>query len=116
MLRGLLDRGLEGVRLVISDDHESIKSAVAGELPGVEWQRYVVDFERNVLTSVPAGAMGEVAEDLKAFFKVKRSKTARALAEGFVERWKPVGTTPDPSFRAILSGVGEDVDLETVLY
>jgi putative transposase len=85
LLRGLLDRGLEGVRLVISDDHEGIKSAVAGELPGVEWQRCVVHFERNVLSSVPAGAMGEVAEDLKAIFKLRRQRTAQALAEEFVE-------------------------------
>jgi putative transposase len=85
LLRGLLDRGLKGVRLVISDDHEGIKSAVAGELPGVEWQRCVVHFERNVLSSVPAGAMGEVAEDLKAIFKVRRQGTAQALAEEFVE-------------------------------
>jgi len=85
LLRGLLDRGLEGVRLVISDDHEGIKSAVAGELPGVEWQRCMVHFERNVLSSVPAGAMGEVAEDLKAIFKVRRQRTAQALAEEFVE-------------------------------
>jgi len=85
LLRGLLDRGLEGVRLVISDDHEGIKSAVAGELPGVEWQRCVVHFERNVLSSVPAGAMGEVTEDLKAIFKVRRQRTAQALAEEFVE-------------------------------
>jgi putative transposase len=85
LLRGLLDRGLEGVRLVISDDHEGIKSAVAGELPGVEWQRCVVHFERNVLSSVPAKAMGEVAEDLKAIFKVRRQRTAQALAEEFVE-------------------------------
>jgi len=34
LLRGLLDRGLCGVCLVISDDHEGIKIAVAGELPG----------------------------------------------------------------------------------
>ena len=85
LLRGLVDRGLKGVRLVISDDHEGIKSAVAGELPGVEWQRCVVHFERNVLSSVPAGAMGEVAEDLKAIFKVRRQRTAQALAEEFVE-------------------------------
>jgi putative transposase len=85
LLRGLVDRGLNGVRLVISDDHEGIKSAVAGELPGVEWQRCVVHFERNVLSSVPAGAMGEVAEDLKAIFKVRRQRTAQALAEEFVE-------------------------------
>jgi putative transposase len=70
---------------VVSDDHEGIKAAVAGELPGVEWQRCEVHFERNVLSSVPASEMSEVAEDLKAVFKVRREKTARALAEEFVE-------------------------------
>jgi putative transposase len=83
LLRGLLDRGLKGVRLVASDDHEGIKAAVAGELPGVEWQRCVVHFMRNVLSHVPASAMSEVAEDLKAIFKVRREKSARALAEEF---------------------------------
>jgi putative transposase len=34
LLRGLTDRGPRGVRLVVSDDHEGIKAAVAGELPG----------------------------------------------------------------------------------
>jgi putative transposase len=73
------------VRLVVSDDHEGIKAAVAGELPGTEWQRCVVHFERNVLAHVPASEMSEVAEDLKAIFKVRREKTARELAKGFVE-------------------------------
>jgi transposase-like protein len=85
LLRGLLDRGLKGVKLVISDDHEGIKTAVAGELPGVGWQRCVVHFERNVLSHVPASSMAEVAQDLKAVFKVRREKTARALAEEFAE-------------------------------
>ena len=85
LLRGLIDRGLWGVRLVISDDHEGIKTAVAGELPGVKWQRCVVHFERNVLSYVPASSMAEVAQDIKAVFKVRREKTARALAEEFVD-------------------------------
>jgi putative transposase len=85
LLRGLIDRGLRGVRLVISDDHEGIKAAVAGELPGVGWQRCVVHFERNVLSHVPSSSMAEVAQDLKAVFKVRREKTAKALAEEFVE-------------------------------
>ena len=42
MLRGLVDRGLSGVKLVVSEDHEGIKTAVFGELPGVDWQRCVV--------------------------------------------------------------------------
>jgi putative transposase len=85
LLRGLIDRGLSGVRLVISDDHEGIKAAVSGELPGAEWQRCAVHFERNVLSHVPASETGEVAEDLKAIFKVRREKSALALAEEFVE-------------------------------
>jgi putative transposase len=85
LLRGLIDRGLRGVRLVISDDHEGIKVAVSGELPGAQWQRCAVHFERNVLSHVPQGEMSGVAEDLKAVFKVRREKTAKALAEEFVE-------------------------------
>ena len=88
LLRALIDRGLRGVRLVVSDDHEGIKAAVAGELPGVQWQRCVVHFERNVLSHVPASEMNEVAEDLKAIFKVRRQMTARALAEEFVELYE----------------------------
>jgi putative transposase len=81
LLRGLIDRGLSGVRLVVSDDPEGIKAAVAGELPGAEWQRCTVHFERNVLSHVPPDSMAEVAQDPKASFKVRREKTAEALAE-----------------------------------
>jgi putative transposase len=88
LLRGLLDRGLKGVRLVVSDDHEGIKAAVAGELAGVDWQRCVVHFERNVLAHVPSSSMAEVAQDLKAIFKVRRRKTAEALAEEFVSLYE----------------------------
>jgi putative transposase len=45
----------------------------------------MVHFERNVLSHVPQGEMSGVAEDLKAVFKVRREKTAKALAEEFVE-------------------------------
>jgi putative transposase len=85
MLGGLVDRGLSGVQLVVSDDHEGIKAAVFSELPGAGWQRCVVHFERNILSHVPASEMSEVADDLKAIFKVRREKTARALAEEFAE-------------------------------
>ncbi len=54
LLRGLLDRGLKGVRLVVSDDHEGIRAAISGELPGAQWQRCVIHFQRNVLAHVPA--------------------------------------------------------------
>jgi len=36
-----------------------------GELPGVDWQRCVVHFERNVLSHVPTSSMSEVAQKSK---------------------------------------------------
>jgi transposase-like protein len=88
LFRGLLERGLSGVQLVVSDDHEAIKQAVATELPEALWQRCVVHFERNILSHVPARDMKEVVEDLKVIFKAKRVSTARALAEDFAAHYR----------------------------
>ena len=73
---------------MVSDDHEGIKAAVAGELAGVDWQLCVVHFERNVLAHVPRSSMAEAAQDLKAIFKVRRRKTAEALVEEFVSLYE----------------------------
>lgn len=88
VLKDLLERGLKGVRLVISDDHEAIKKATAVELPQARWQRCVVHFERNILAHVPQSEARAVAADLKAVFKVHRQETARTLAEDFAERYR----------------------------
>jgi putative transposase len=87
VLRDYIDRGLSGVRLMISDadDHEGIRRALAGELPGMESRRCVVHFARNVLAYVPASSMAEVAEDLNPIFRVRRKKAARALVQEVVE-------------------------------
>jgi putative transposase len=87
VLRDYIDRGLSGVRLMISDadDHEGIRRALAGELPGMESRRCVVHFARNVLAYVPASSMAEVAEDLNRIFRVRRKKAARALVQEVLE-------------------------------
>ena len=48
----------------------------------------MVHFERNVLSHVPGPSMAEVAEDLKAILKVRRRKTAEALAEEFISLYE----------------------------
>jgi len=78
LLKGLIERGLHGVRLAISDDHPSIRQAVVAELPGARWQRCVVHFERNVLAHVPQSERKVVAEDLREVFSVKRWGTAES--------------------------------------
>jgi transposase-like protein len=46
-LRSLVARGLSGVRLVTSDSHRGLKSAVAAVLVRASWQRCRVHFMRN---------------------------------------------------------------------
>jgi len=83
-----MERGLHEVKLVISNDHPSIRQAVMAELPGARWQRCVVRFERNVLAHMPNSERKEVVEDLREVFAVKRRSTAESLAQAFVERYR----------------------------
>jgi putative transposase len=67
-LRSLRARGLFGVKLVISDAHEGLKSAIAGVLLGAAWQRCRVHFMRNVLARVPRGSAEMVAAAVRTIF------------------------------------------------
>ncbi|MFN3369581.1 MAG: transposase [Thermus sp.] len=87
LLKGLLQRGLQGVRLVISDDHPSIRQAVLAELSGARGQRCVMHFARNVLAHVPQWEREVAAEELQEVFVAKRRSTAQSLAQEFVERY-----------------------------
>src|SRR5689334_20795776 len=55
-LRGLVKRGLKGVKLVISDAHEGLKRAVA-EVLGASWQRCRVHTIRTQSTVRPPGSL-----------------------------------------------------------
>jgi transposase-like protein len=67
-LRGLVARGLKEVKLVISDDHQGLKKAIAAVLPGAAWQRCRVHFLRNLLTRVPKSAQTMVATLVRSIF------------------------------------------------
>jgi putative transposase len=60
-LRGLVARGLAGVKLVISDAHQGLVDAVASVLDGASWQRCRTHFRRNLLAAVPRHAQPMVA-------------------------------------------------------
>ncbi len=52
LFRSLKRRGLRGVELVVSDDHEGLKAAVAHHFQGTRWQRCQVHYARNLLGMV----------------------------------------------------------------
>ena len=67
-LKDLVERGLAGVQLVISDDHKGLLSALETLLPGTSWQRCRTHFMRNLLCRVPKSAQPFVATMVRTIF------------------------------------------------
>jgi putative transposase len=80
-LRGLVARGLSGVKLVTSDAHSGLKAAIAAELPGCCWQRCRTHFMRNLLSKVPKSAQGLVATLVRSIFAQPTNKEVWAQHE-----------------------------------
>lgn len=85
-LRGLVARGLAGVKLIVSDDHRGLKSALASELPGTAWQRCRTHFMRNLLTKVPKSAQDLVASLVRSIFAQPDAKEVWAQHGRVVEQ------------------------------
>ena len=87
LLRLLADRGLTGVRLVISDDHAGLKAAVRTWFPEADHQRCTVHVQRNVIAKVPRRLQKRIAGEVGFVFKAASKKQARERLEEFDARW-----------------------------
>jgi transposase-like protein len=83
-LRQLKQRGLQGVRLAISDKCLGLVEALGEVFPEASWQRCVVHWYRNVFTVVPRGHVKEVAAMLKAIHAQEDRAAATKKAEEVV--------------------------------
>ncbi len=83
-LRHLVDRGLSGVRLIISDACRGLVESVAEYLPEARWQRCMVHFYRNVFGHVPSGKLREVSHMLKAIHAQESRQAAQEKAEAVI--------------------------------
>jgi putative transposase len=80
-LRGLRDRGLAGVQLVISDSHRGLIAAIDTVLTGAAWQRCRVHFMRNALARVSKGQAEMVAAAIRTIFAQPTADTVREAVE-----------------------------------
>lgn len=85
--KSLKERGLHGVRLVVSDAHGGLKAAVRKVLKA-EWQRCKVHFYRNVLVHVSKRSQAEVSEAMKAVFVQRDEKSAKTKAADVVRQFQ----------------------------
>lgn len=103
-LRGLKRRGLAGVKLCITDQHEGLKAAVARVL-GVPWQRCTVHFTRDMQAHVRRDQRGLVAAALREIFQADDGAQARDRVTSVLERLAPTA----PKVCELLEAAEEDL-------
>jgi putative transposase len=80
-LRGLCDRGLSGVKLVITDAHGGLVKALGTVLVGASWQRCKVHFTRNVTAHAPEAYKKKLAGDLQGIYNQPNAEAALVAYE-----------------------------------
>jgi len=87
LLEQLVDRGLTGVALVISDAHKGLLAAARTWLPEADYQRCTVHLTRNVTAKIPKRLQKRVAREVSNIFKAKGKVDATARLKEFESRW-----------------------------
>ncbi len=105
-LKGLVKRGLKGIKLVISDAHDGLRHAITRVL-GATWQRCRVHWMRNALAHVPKGQHTMVAAAIRQAFLQADAEAAhqtwRHVADQLRPRWPKLAALMDDSEHDVLA-------------
>ena len=89
-MQSLTQRGLSGVKYIVSDDHAGLKAARAAVFPSVPWQRCQFHLQHNAQAYVPRLDLREgVARTIRAVFTAVDRDSANALLARAVDLWRP---------------------------
>jgi putative transposase len=88
-LTSLTDRGLAGVRLVISDAHAGLVKAIRRCFQGAAWQRCRVHAMRNLLSAANHRHRQVIAALIRTIFVQPDNTTATAQLRAVVEQLRP---------------------------
>jgi putative transposase len=87
-LKSLKDRGLNGMKLVISDDHEGLGAARRAVFGSIPWQRCQFHLQQNAGAYLPKQHMRlEVAADIRSMFNAPDRKTAEELLQAAIQKY-----------------------------
>jgi transposase-like protein len=88
-VRSLVQRGLHGVRLVISDDHAGLVKAIREQLLDSGWQRCRVHLTRNAQDLVPRSARSMIASAIRTVFEQPDERAAREQLDRVIDGLRP---------------------------
>ena len=103
-LRALKRRGLDGVRLCVSDAHEGLKKAIARVL-GCPWQRCTVHFVRDMHQHCRPSQRALVSAALREVFNADSYDQARERVGAVIEQLAPTA----PKVAELLAEAEEDL-------
>jgi transposase-like protein len=105
-LRSLKDRGLDGVKLVISDAHKGLRNAIDTVMCAT-WQRCRVHFMRNALAHVPKNQHQMVASIIRTAFdqptQGEASTQWRGVADQLRGKFRKLGELMDSAEEEVLA-------------
>jgi transposase-like protein len=88
-LKSLVERGLSGVQMIVSDDHMGLKAAREAVFGSIPWQRCQCHLQRNAFSYVPKQEMkATVASELRSIFQSSDRQSAETLLKGMVVRYQ----------------------------
>jgi putative transposase len=85
----LVERGLHGMTLIVSDAHAGLKAARKAIFPSVPWQRCQFHLQQNAQAYVPKKSMKKaVAETLRAIFQAENREEADRLLKMGIAKYR----------------------------
>jgi len=88
-LSSMRDRGLSGVRYVVSDDHTGLRAALEEVFSGVTVQRCQCHLQRNAFAYIPRVKWrAEVAADIRNIWNAPNREEAEVRLKKYVLKWR----------------------------
>lgn len=88
-LEQLLQRGLKGVEMIISDDHAGLKAALRATLPSAPWQRCTFHLAQNAQHYVPNMSMrSEIAQAVRDVYQALSQHEAEERLKEAVAKYE----------------------------
>lgn len=104
-------RGLQSPKLVISDAHAGLKSAIMKSFIGTSWKRCTVHMLRNMIQTMPRKGSKEARTVLKAIFQARQIDESRALKEQFILQYED-----DKAYQKAIAILDDGFDDATQFY